>query len=42
MRNFYLGDHQNAVQNVGIDGRVIDSEEDPKEKEKNISNAEKA
>ncbi|KAK0501456.1 MFS general substrate transporter [Armillaria luteobubalina] len=42
MRNFYLGDQQNAVQNVGIDGRAIDSEEDPNEREKTTTNAEKA
>ncbi len=39
MRNFYLGDNQNAVQNIGIDGRALDNNQADEKKEEDAEKA---
>ncbi|PBK61276.1 MFS general substrate transporter [Armillaria solidipes] len=39
MRNFYLGDNQNAVQNIGIDGRTLDNNQADEKKEEDAEKA---
>ncbi|KAK0459375.1 MFS general substrate transporter [Desarmillaria tabescens] len=39
MRNFYLGDNQNAVQNVGIDGRTLENNQAEERKEEDAEKA---